>query len=112
MFEGDRELDIVQYAVTASAGYISASRWSVRGSIGSVIDGSLEGDGRTHDIGPGIVAAARTMAAAAGARMALEASALAGAWWIADARPMLHRAGCTLVAAILLLLPAPRTAEA
>jgi hypothetical protein len=48
----------VQYAVTASAGYIGASRWSVRGSIGAVIDGSLEEGGRTHDIGPGIVAAA------------------------------------------------------
>lgn len=48
----------MQYAVTASAGYIGASRWSVRGSIGAVMDGSLEGDGRTYDIGPGIVAAA------------------------------------------------------
>jgi hypothetical protein len=44
--------------VTASGGYIGASRWSVRGSIGTVIDGRLEGDGRTHDIGPGIVGAA------------------------------------------------------
>jgi hypothetical protein len=44
--------------VTASAGYIGASRWSVRGSLGTVLDGSLEGDGRTHDIGPGIVGAA------------------------------------------------------
>ena len=48
----------MQYAVTASGGYIGASRWSVRGSIGTVIDGALEGDGRTHDIGPGLIAAA------------------------------------------------------
>jgi hypothetical protein len=57
-FSGGRELEIVQYAVTASAGYIGASRWSVRGSIGTVLDGTLEGEGRTHDIGPGIVGAA------------------------------------------------------
>jgi hypothetical protein len=44
--------------VTASGGYLGASRWSVRGSIGSVLDGALEGDGRTHDIGPGVVLAA------------------------------------------------------
>jgi len=58
VFSDDRELDIVQYAVTVSGGYIGASQWSVRGSLGSVLDGTLEGDGRTHDIGPGIVAAA------------------------------------------------------
>ncbi len=58
MFEGDRELEIVQYAATASAGYLGASRWSVRGSIGAVLDGALEGAGRTHDIGPGLVVAA------------------------------------------------------
>ncbi len=44
--------------MTASAGYTGASRWSVRGSIGTVLDGTLEGEGRTHDIGPGIVGAA------------------------------------------------------
>jgi len=57
-FTGDRELEIVQYAVTATAGYIGASRWSVRGSLGTVLDGALDGEGRTHDIGPGIVGAA------------------------------------------------------
>jgi len=44
--------------VTASAGYLGESRWSVRASIGTVLDGGLEGEGRTHDIGPGVVAAA------------------------------------------------------
>lgn len=48
----------MQYAVTASAGYISASRWSVRGSLGAVLGGSLEEGDRTHDIGPGLVFAA------------------------------------------------------
>jgi hypothetical protein len=47
----------VQYAVTATAGYATATQWSFRGAIGAVIDGHLEGAGRTHDIGPGIVVA-------------------------------------------------------
>jgi hypothetical protein len=57
-FDGSRELDIAQYAVSATASYVRASRWSVRASIGAVLDGSLEGEGRTHDIGPGVVGAA------------------------------------------------------
>ncbi len=57
-FDNDQELDITQYALTASGGYTSASGWSLRGSLGSVLDGTLEGDGRTYDIGPGIVVAA------------------------------------------------------
>ncbi|HSK05709.1 MAG TPA: hypothetical protein VK932_30885 [Kofleriaceae bacterium] len=44
--------------MTASAGYTGASRWSVRGSVGAVLGGALEGDGRTHDIGPGFLVAA------------------------------------------------------
>jgi hypothetical protein len=44
--------------VTASLGYVTASRWSVRGSLGAVLGGALEEGGRTHDIGPGIVGAA------------------------------------------------------
>jgi hypothetical protein len=43
--------------VTATAGYATASQWSFRGSLGAVLDGHLEGGGRTHDIGPGIVVA-------------------------------------------------------
>jgi hypothetical protein len=56
-FEGERELDITQYAVSASLSYVRASRWSFRGSLGTVLDGALEEGGRTHDIGPGIVGA-------------------------------------------------------
>ena len=57
-FTGDRELDITQYAVSATASYVRASRWSLRASVGAVVGGALEGEGRTHDIGPGVVAAA------------------------------------------------------
>jgi hypothetical protein len=54
-FSGKRELDLSQYALAASVGYIGASRWSLRATFGMVLDGSLEGEGHTHDIGPGIV---------------------------------------------------------
>lgn len=56
-FAGDRELDITQYAVSATASYVRASRWSIRASVGALIGGALEGEGRTHDLGPGMVAA-------------------------------------------------------
>ena len=49
------KIDITQYALTATGGYVSPARWSIRGSLGSILDGKLEGDGRTHDIGPGIL---------------------------------------------------------
>lgn len=54
----ERELDVVQYAVTASAGYATPARWSFRLSLGAVLGGNLEGGGVTHDIGPGFVVAA------------------------------------------------------
>jgi len=57
-FSGGRELDISQLAVTASVGQTRPSRLSLRASAGIVIDGSLEGEGRTHDIGPGFLVAA------------------------------------------------------
>lgn len=44
--------------MTATASYVRASRWSVRAAVGAVLGGTLEGEGRTHDIGPGLVAAA------------------------------------------------------
>lgn len=44
--------------MTASAGYAGASRWSLRGSIGAVLGGALEGEGRRYDVGPGVVVAA------------------------------------------------------
>lgn len=57
-FTGDRELDISQLAVSASVGQAWPSRVSLRASIGVVIDGSLEGEGRSYDIGPGFIVAA------------------------------------------------------
>lgn len=57
-FDGDREYAISQLATTASIGLARPSRLSVRASLGVVIDGSLEGEGRAYDIGPGFVAAA------------------------------------------------------
>src|SRR5689334_17324230 len=49
------ELEITQYAVTATVGHAWPD-WSVRGAVGAILDGKLEGGGRTHDIGPGVVA--------------------------------------------------------
>lgn len=49
------ELDITQYAVTATIGHAWPD-WSVRGAIGAILDGKLEAGNRTHDIGPGFVA--------------------------------------------------------
>jgi hypothetical protein len=57
-FDGERRLDITQYAISATVSHVRASGWSLRASIGSVLDGSLEEGARTHDIGPGIVATA------------------------------------------------------
>lgn len=58
-FDGDAslDLDLKQTAVTATIGYVRASQLSLRGSLGVVLDGSLEANGRVHDIGPGAVAA-------------------------------------------------------
>jgi hypothetical protein len=57
-FDGDREFDMVQYAVSTSLGYVGKSRWSMRASIGMVLDGKLAGQGVTHDIGVGIMGVA------------------------------------------------------
>ncbi len=47
--------DLRQSAVTAIAGYAWPSRISVRAALGAVLGGTLEGDGRTFDLGAGIV---------------------------------------------------------
>lgn len=54
-FDGDRDHDISQTAVTASIGLARPSRFSMRAAIGAVLDGALEGEGRRYDIGPGFV---------------------------------------------------------
>jgi hypothetical protein len=56
-FDGELELDIHQYAMMASAGHVRPSGLAIRAAFGTVVDGALAGDGRTHDIGPGIVGA-------------------------------------------------------
>ncbi len=58
-FEHDETFELTEQAATAFAGYSTASGWSVRGALGVLIDGSLEGDGTTgaHDFEPGVVAA-------------------------------------------------------
>jgi hypothetical protein len=57
-FDGDRELDVAQHAISATFGYARASGWSVRGSLGVVLGGHLDEGDRRHDIGPGLLAAA------------------------------------------------------
>lgn len=57
-FDGGREHDIAQTAVTATIGQARPSRLSLRAAIGAVLDGSLEGEGRTYDIGPGFIVSA------------------------------------------------------
>jgi hypothetical protein len=47
--------DLREYAITAFAGYSSASGWSLRASLGALVDGSLEDEMGLHDIEPGIV---------------------------------------------------------
>jgi hypothetical protein len=47
--------DLREYAITAFAGYSSPSGWSLRASIGALVDGSLEDEMGTHDVEPGIV---------------------------------------------------------
>lgn len=55
-FEDDSELSFAQHALTAAVGYRFASGWSVRGAVGAVLGGALEGDGREHEMGTGFVA--------------------------------------------------------
>jgi len=54
-FTDDRDFDIDQRALAISVGQVRASRWSFRASLGAILDGSLVGEGRTHNIAPGVV---------------------------------------------------------
>lgn len=58
VFDGDRDYDLDQRAVTVAVGQVPPSGWSVRVAVGAVIDGRLAGEGRTADLGPGPLAAA------------------------------------------------------
>jgi len=58
-FDNDVRFDLSEQAVTAFAGYAAPSGWSFRGSIGALLDGSLERTAMPdeHDMSPGLVVA-------------------------------------------------------
>ena len=56
-FTGDQRVDITQYAVMATVGRVRPSGWSWRAAVGAVLDGALEHDARSHEVGPGVVGA-------------------------------------------------------
>ncbi len=55
VFGGDQHLDLRQSAATLIGGYAWPSRISVRAALGVLAGGSLEGEGRTFDLGAGLV---------------------------------------------------------
>lgn len=55
-FDGDQHVDMTEQAASIFGGYVTPSGWSVRGTVGAVLGGTLEVDGGgTHDIQPGVV---------------------------------------------------------
>ncbi len=54
-FTDHPSIDLRQSAVTALAGYAWPSRVSVRAALGVLLGGTLEGEGRTFELGTGIV---------------------------------------------------------
>lgn len=58
-FDNDATFELTEQAATAFAGYSTPTGWSFRATLGSLLDGSLEGDqvSGTHDIRPGFVGA-------------------------------------------------------
>lgn len=58
-FDNDAVFELHEQAVTAFAGYSAPSGWSFRGSLGALVDGSLEDSAMpgTHDMAPGVVGA-------------------------------------------------------
>ena len=57
VFDGDRDVELDQQAITVSVGQVRPSRWSVRASLGAVLDGALAGEGRRYQLDPGVVGA-------------------------------------------------------
>jgi hypothetical protein len=55
VFGGDQHLDLRQSAATVIGGYAWPSQISVRAALGVLAGGSLEGEGRTFDLGTGVV---------------------------------------------------------
>lgn len=56
-FSNDTEVELRQYATTATLVYARDATWSYRASLGAVVGGTLDTNGRMFDIGPGIVGA-------------------------------------------------------
>jgi hypothetical protein len=56
VFSDDQHLDLRQSAATVIGGYAWPSRISVRAALGVLAGGSLEGEGRTFDLGVGLIA--------------------------------------------------------
>ena len=55
VFDNDKTYELTEQAATASAGYSSAAGFSLRGSVGVLLDGSLAAG--TYDFDPGFVIA-------------------------------------------------------
>jgi len=58
IFEDDTEPDITEISLVASGGYRWGEGWSARLAAGAVLAGTIEHDGRTHEVGAGWVVAA------------------------------------------------------
>jgi hypothetical protein len=58
-FDNDATFELREQAATAFAGYSTSSGWSLRATLGTLLDGSLERDGMpgTNDMRPGVVGA-------------------------------------------------------
>lgn len=57
-FEDDTEPDITETSLVVSGGYRWGAGWSARLAAGAVLAGTLEHDGRTHEVGTGWLVAA------------------------------------------------------
>jgi hypothetical protein len=54
-FDNDATFELQERAATAFAGYSTASGWSVRGTFGALLGGSLADASGTHDLATGVV---------------------------------------------------------
>jgi hypothetical protein len=56
-FDNDATFALTEQAVTALVGYATPAGWSVRVSVGALVDGRVDSDGMlgTHDLDPGVV---------------------------------------------------------
>jgi len=52
-FDGESDYELAQDALVASLGYRLSHGFSLRVSAGTILDGSLRGEGRSYDVEPG-----------------------------------------------------------